>query len=318
MPNHPDPEKEGGIDAGQDCSPDTGLDFPPEAHARQRPLETALYVVATPIGNLRDISLRALDVLKSVDCIACEDKRVTTRLLQRYAIATRMLAYHDHNADKQGPAILSLLQQEKSVALVSDAGTPLISDPGFRLINEVVAAGFKVVPVPGPSSPIAALSVAGLPTDTFLFAGFLPPKSAARRTRLKNLAAVPATLVFLESPKRLKAALADCASVLGEERAAAVGREITKLYETFSRDSLGELAARFGEAETPKGEIVLMIGPPGAVEPDGAAIDTALRSLMADHPLKTAAAMVADAFNQPKRDIYQRALLLKQTLDERG
>lgn len=298
-----------------DSSVDSGYFIDPSLLAG-KPLESALYIVATPIGNLADISLRALQTLAGADLIACEDTRVTGKLLQRYAIKTRMIAYHDHNATKQTPAILDALEVGKSIALVSDAGTPLISDPGFRLIKDTTAAGYKVIPLPGASSPIVALSAAGLPTDTFLFAGFLPPKTKARQNRLETLASIPATLIFLESPKRLAGCLADCRDILGAEREAVVGRELTKLYETFSRAALGELAAEFAQAETPKGEIVLIIGPPNEKPIDPQMIDAALKDLLETHHIKEAAAIAAKQWDQPKRDMYQRALALKEAQDD--
>ena len=275
-------------------------------------LERALYVVATPIGNLADITLRALQTLAGVDILACEDTRVTGKLLKRFAIKTPMMAYHDHNAAKQTPLILDALENGKSVALVSDAGTPLISDPGFRLINDVIDAGYKVIPLPGASSPIVALSAAGLPTDAFLFAGFLPPKAKARQSRLEDLATSPATLIFLESPKRLAACLIDCRDILGGEREAVVGRELTKLYETFSRGRLEDLAAEFSKSDTPKGEIVLMIGPPGEQSIDADTIDATLSALLENHHIKEAAQIAAKHLRQPKREMYQRALTLKE------
>ena len=292
-------------------SSDSGFFIDPSS-LRPKPLEPALYIVATPIGNLSDITLRALQTLAGADVIACEDTRVTGKLLQRFSIKTRMIAYHDHNAAKQSPRLLSTLENGQSIALVSDAGTPLISDPGFRLINDVLDAGHKVIPLPGASSPIVALSAAGLPTDAFLFAGFLPPKKAARIARLTQLADIPATLVFLESPKRIAGALADCEAALGGERDAAVGRELTKLYEAFSRGSVSELAAQFAQDDAPKGEIVLMIGPPVKKSIDQEMIDSDLRALIKIHPIKEAASLLSKQLGLPKRDLYQRALTLKE------
>lgn len=290
---------------------DSGFFIDP-ASLRAKPLEPALYIVATPIGNLGDITIRALQTLASADMIACEDTRVTGKLLQRFAIKTRMTAYHDHNAAKQTPLILDALASGKSVALVSDAGTPLISDPGFRLINDTLEAGHKVIPLPGASSPITALSAAGLPTDAFMFAGFLPPKTTARQSRLINLAAIPASLIFLESPKRIADCLADCRDTLGAERGAVVGRELTKLYETFSRGTLSELAKEFAQGDTPKGEIVLMIGPPLEISIDQESIDRDLIELLKTHRIKEAAEIVSKQTGLPKRDMYQRALALKE------
>jgi len=274
-------------------------------------LEPALYVVATPIGNLGDITLRALQTLAQADLIACEDTRVTGKLLQRYAIQTRMIAYHDHNAAKQTPVILEALNRGETVALVSDAGTPLISDPGFRLIQNVLDAGHRVVPLPGASSPVTALCVSGLPTDSFLFAGFLPPKTATRKTRLSTLRDIPATLIFLESPKRIASCLADCRDILGAQRQAVVAREITKLYETFSRGTLLSLSAEFAAGNTPKGEIVLIVGPPGEKSFDLDDLDERLGELLKTHRIKDAAEILAKERGLAKRDIYQRAIALK-------
>ena len=189
-----------------------------------RPLPPGLYIVATPIGNLGDVTLRALHTLAAADIVACEDTRVTAVLLNRFAIVAKLVAYHDHNAERQRPKLLAALQAGKSVALVSDAGTPLVSDPGYRLALAARAAGHAVVPIPGASAVLAALVASGLPSDSFLFAGFLPPKSAARKKRLAELAAVPATLVFFESPQRVAASLAYMAEVLGADRAAVMAR----------------------------------------------------------------------------------------------
>jgi len=268
-------------------------------------------VVATPIGNLGDITLRALQTLAQADLIACEDTRVTGKLLQRYAIQTRMIAYHDHNAAKQTPVILEALNRGETVALVSDAGTPLISDPGFRLIQNVLDIGHRVVPLPGASSPVTALCVSGLPTDSFLFAGFLPPKTATRKTRLSALRDIPATLIFLESPKRIAGCLADCRDILGAQRQAVVAREITKLYETFSRGTLLSLSKEFAAGNTPKGEIVLLVGPPGEKPFDFDDLDERLGELLKTHRIKDAAEILANERGLAKRDIYQRALALK-------
>ena len=220
-------------------------------HLTDKAIESALYIVATPIGNLGDITLRALNILQNVDAIACEDTRVTGKLLKHFDIKTKMIAYHEHNAEKQSPHILAMLGEGKSVALVSDAGTPLVSDPGYRLIKDAIAQDYKVVPLPGASAPITALSAAGLPNDAFLFAGFLPPKQAARRARLEVWAETQATLIFFESPRRIAATLQDAAHVLGSARQAVIARELTKLFETFRRASLEDLAALYAEEPTP-------------------------------------------------------------------
>ncbi|MEM9105430.1 MAG: 16S rRNA (cytidine(1402)-2'-O)-methyltransferase [Pseudomonadota bacterium] len=225
------------------------------------PIDPALYLVATPIGNLADVTLRALQVLTAADVIACEDTRVTRTLLSRYGITGRPVAYHEHNADKAGPKLIAALSQGQSVALVSDAGTPLVSDPGYRLVEEALEAGINVVPIPGASAPLAALVASGLPSDSFLFAGFLPTKDKARRDRLTALAHVPATLLFFESPRRLATTLNAAVEVLGGDRPAAVCRELTKLYEEVRRMPLGALADHYASADTVKGEIVIAIGP---------------------------------------------------------
>lgn len=277
-----------------------------------RPLAPGLYVVATPIGNLGDVTLRALATLAAADLIACEDTRVTSRLTGHFGIATRLLAYHEHNAARQGPQLLAELAAGRSVALVSDAGTPLLSDPGERLVGEAIAAGIPVFAVPGASALTAAVSAAGLPAETLLFAGFLPPKSSARRQRLKQLAAIPATLVFYEAPHRIADSLADLSGELGAERPAAIGRELTKLHETFYRGTLAELAATFAAVEAVKGEIVIVVAPPGDPPPaDDAAIDRRLAELMADHSLADAAALAAAETGLPRRRLYARALSLK-------
>jgi 16S rRNA (cytidine1402-2'-O)-methyltransferase len=282
-----------------------------------KPLAPGLYVVATPIGNLGDITLRALATLAAADVIACEDTRVTRILTGRYGIETRLIAYHDHNAERQRPKLMALLAEGKSLALVSDAGTPLISDPGYRLVVEAAAAGIPVVPIPGASSIMAALVAGGLPTDAFLFAGFLPPKAGARQKRLASLAAVPATLVFFESPQRIAATLADMTSLLGE-RDAAVARELTKTFETVRRGRLADLAAAFVADAPPKGEIVVVVGPPGEVAADPDAADRLLADLLKTHSVKEAAAAAAAATGLPRRHFYRRALALRGEAGDEG
>jgi len=277
-----------------------------------RLLAPGLYVVATPIGNLGDVSLRALATLAAADLVACEDTRVTRVLTDRYGIATRLVAYHDHNAARQRPKLLAALAEGEVVALVSDAGTPLVSDPGFRLVKEALAAGHAVVPVPGASAVLAALVACGLPSDAFLFGGFLPPKAAARRKRLGQFAATPATLVFFESPRRLAASLADMAEMLGAARPCAVARELTKTYESVRRGTLDELAAVFAGEPPPKGEIVVVVGPPEPGEPDAADVDALLSELLAAHPVREAAAEAAARTGLSRRALYQRALSLKK------
>lgn len=276
-----------------------------------RPLEPALYLVATPIGNLGDVTLRALETLAAADVVAAEDTRVTRVLLDRFAIAARPYAYHEHNADEVGPKLIAALAQGKSVALVSDAGTPLVSDPGYRLVKEAVAAGHRVVPIPGPSSTITALSASGLPSDSFYFAGFLPQKEKARRDRLAEVKSVPGTLIFFESPHRLPSSLRDMADMLGD-RDAAVCRELTKAFEEFRRGTLAELAEHYAVNDNVKGEIVICVGPPGAVEtPEGQALDDILKLLLEEMTVSRAAAEAARQTGLPRKDLYQRLLELR-------
>jgi len=269
-------------------------------------------LVATPIGNARDITLRALDILQAADYIACEDTRVSGKLMAIHGIKKPLIAYHEHNADKVRPKLIEDLENGKTVALISDAGTPLISDPGFKLVRDCREKGLPLYPLPGASSVMAALVLAGLPTDRFLFAGFLPAKQVARQNFLEDLKGIDSTLVLFESAKRIAACLADAAQVLGE-REATVCRELTKLYEEARNGSLAELAAHYAEAPTPKGEIVLVIGPPGESAPlDQEAIDSQLIKALAQYKVKEAAALVAGATGLTKRDLYQRALELKK------
>lgn len=279
-----------------------------------RPLEPALYLVATPIGNLGDITLRALETLAACDVLACEDTRVTRVLLARYGIRQKPLAYHEHNAEEAGPRLIAALEEGRSVALVSDAGTPLVSDPGFRLVDRALAAGLRVVPIPGPSAVLAALTASGLPTDSFLFAGFLPVKSGQRKSRLEALKNVPGTLVFFESPRRLDDALSDMAEVLGA-RQAAVARELTKTFEEMRRGALAELAAHYAQADTPKGEVVVCVAPPSDEAGEPVDIDTMLLSLADEMGASQAAAQAAKMTGQPKPALYRRLLELKQGKD---
>ncbi len=267
-----------------------------------------LYLVATPIGNLGDVTLRALEVLAGADVIACEDTRVTRKLTERYGIATPLTPYHEHNAAEARPTLLARLAAGEVVALVSDAGTPLISDPGYKLARAAQEAGHPVTAIPGASSVLAALSVAGLPTDRFFFEGFLPAKHAARQKRIAALAAVPATLVLFESGQRLAATLADLVQGLGA-RSAAVCRELTKLHEEVRRDDLATLAHEYsGGAET-RGEIVIVVAPP-ADEPAAIDVDDMLRRALARVSLKDAVGEVATLSGRPRREVYQRALEL--------
>ncbi len=277
-----------------------------------RALEPALYVVATPIGNLGDVTIRALETLAGADVVACEDTRVTRVLLDRYGIAARPVAYHEHNAAEAGPRLLKAVGAGRAVALVSDAGTPLISDPGYRLVAEAVAAGYRVVPIPGASAVIAALSASGLPTDTFLFAGFLPVKDGARRTRLEELKATQATLVFYESPNRTPDALAAMADTLGGNRHAVVAREITKAFEELRRGTLADLSAHYAQAGAPRGEVVICVGPPAeAAAPEGEDLDRLLLSLSTEMPASKAAGEAARMTGARKADLYRRLLDLK-------
>jgi 16S rRNA (cytidine1402-2'-O)-methyltransferase len=281
---------------------------PPAGSKRPAP---GLHVVATPIGNADDITLRALAVLRGADAIACEDTRVTAKLLARHGIAAPLLAYHDHNAERMRPQLLKRVRQGEVIALVSDAGTPLVSDPGFKLVRAAIAEGLPVTTLPGPSAALAAVVLSGLPSDRFLFAGFLPPKPTARRRTLMELGAVPATLVFFEGASRLADALGDMAETLGE-RPAAVAREITKLYEEVRRGALSELAAHYAAAGPPRGEVVVVVGPPPSDAPvlTEEALDARLEAALVGMSLKDASAAVAAATGLKRRDVYARALAL--------
>jgi 16S rRNA (cytidine1402-2'-O)-methyltransferase len=276
-----------------------------------RPLEAALYLVATPIGNLGDITLRALETLAGADVLACEDTRVTRVLLDRYGIQNRPFAYHEHNADEAGPRLLQALEAGKSVALVSDAGTPLVSDPGYRLAQTAIDSGYRVIPIPGASAPLAALVGSGLPNEAFLFAGFLPVKDKARRDRLGEFTATPATLLFFESPHRIGATLSAAADVLGGDRMASVCRELTKTYEEFRRGTLADLAAYYAENDNVKGEIVLVVAPPEDKPADAADVDAILANLSGTMPTAKAAAEAARLTGLPRKELYQRLLDMK-------
>ncbi|QCI99921.1 16S rRNA (cytidine(1402)-2'-O)-methyltransferase [Agrobacterium larrymoorei] len=277
-----------------------------------RPLENALYLVATPIGNLGDITLRALETLASADVLACEDTRVTRVLLERYGIRNRPYAYHEHNAQEVGPKLIAALEAGKSVALVSDAGTPLVSDPGYRLGQLALEAGYRVVPIPGASAPLAALVGSGMPSDAFLFAGFLPVKDRGKRDRFAELSKIPATLIFFESPHRICASIQVAAEVLGRDRRAVVCRELTKTFEEFRRGTLGELAEYYDEDRTVKGEIVLLIEPPSYDEiPDIEDVEKLLTDLSSSMPAAKAAAEAAKLTGLPRKELYQRLLDMK-------
>jgi 16S rRNA (cytidine1402-2'-O)-methyltransferase len=276
-----------------------------------------LYLVATPIGNLGDITLRALETLAGVDIIACEDTRITRRLTERYGISAQLKPYHEHNAAVARPKILEKLAQGAAIALVSDAGTPLISDPGFKLVREVCAAGHKLIALPGPSSVLTALSVAALPTDRFFFEGFLPPKQTARRARLAELSRIDATLVMFESGNRVQDTLADLSQIMGT-RDAAICREMTKLHEEVRRAPVAELARSADTLET-RGEFVLVIGPPAAgaqmmTEHD---LDDLLRASLKRDSVKDAVAHAVELSGRPRREIYARALELAKEMAPR-
>ena len=276
-----------------------------------RPLEPGLYLVATPIGNLRDISLRALETLAAADLVACEDTRTTRVLLDRYGIRTKTVSYHTHNEASSGVRLLEDLAAGKSVALVSDAGTPLVSDPGERIAASARAAGFRVIPIPGASAVLAALSIAGLPSERFMFEGFLPAKQGQRRSRLASLASLDVTLLFYEAPHRISETIADMASVFGEARVAAVCRELTKTFEECVQGPLGELVLRYPDGGTVKGEIVIVVAPPSQQETDTLDVDELLRSMMKEMSASKAAAEASRLTGEPKGDLYKRILAFK-------
>ena len=289
--------------------------YAPFGTAVEAPKATSgLYLVATPIGNLSDITLRALEVLAGADVIACEDTRVSRKLTGRYGIVTPLTPYHEHNAAQARPKLLARLAEGQAVALVSDAGTPLISDPGYKLVRAVSEAGHTVIALPGPSAVLAALSVAALPTDRFFFEGFLPPKHGARQKRIATLASIPATLVLFESGSRIAAALADLAGSLGA-RAAAICREMTKLHEEVKRGDLTTLARDYADGAETRGEFVIVIAPPldGAGEVND--LDDLLRKAMMRVSVKEAVGEVAIATGRSRREVYQRALALARNAD---
>ncbi|MBX3523589.1 MAG: 16S rRNA (cytidine(1402)-2'-O)-methyltransferase [Xanthobacteraceae bacterium] len=273
-------------------------------------LAPGLYVVATPIGNLRDITLRALEVLRAADLVLCEDTRVTHKLLERHQLSPKLAAYHDHNAASVRPRVLAELAKGSAIALVSDAGTPLVSDPGFKLVEAAIEAGHRVFPIPGASAALAALVAAGLPSDRFFFEGFLPPKSGARKARLSELRAIPATMIFYESGPRLAESLSDMAATLGA-RDAAVCRELTKAFEEIRRGTLSDLAAHYEEAGAPKGEIVVVVAPPGETPLlDEEDIEQKIKMALKTLSLKDASAAIAAETGLPRKEIYARALAL--------
>ncbi|OYU68827.1 MAG: 16S rRNA (cytidine(1402)-2'-O)-methyltransferase [Alphaproteobacteria bacterium PA2] len=282
---------------------------PPPPPLSDAELAPGLYLVATPIGNLRDITLRALDILNGADMVLAEDTRVTAKLMNAYGLSKKLERYDEHAAERAAPKILRALADGARVALVSDAGTPMVSDPGFRLARDALAQGSSVFPAPGASAVLAALAVAGLPTDMFMFAGFPPPKSAARRTFFESLGNVPATLVFFEGASRVSASLQDMAAVFGN-RDAAVARELTKLYETVVRAPLGALAANPDFAD-PKGEFVILVGPGVAQAATSDQVDQALRDALARLRPADAAAEVSKAYGLPRRELYNRVMALR-------
>ncbi len=276
-----------------------------------KPLEPGLYVVATPIGNLRDITLRALDILAGVERVYAEDTRVTRKLLDAYGLKVKLGSYHEHNAEAARREILAALQAGERVALVSDAGTPLVSDPGFKLVRAALEEGHRVIPAPGASAALAALVASGLPSDRFLFSGFTPAKTQARRSVFAELADVRATLIFYETGPRLAESLADMAGVFGA-RQGVVARELTKMFEEARRDTLDALAAHYAEAGAPKGEIVVLVGPPPeAAELDDEALDAFLVQALQASGVKEAAQEAHDRFGVPRKRAYARALELK-------
>lgn len=274
-------------------------------------LAPGLYVVATPIGHLDDITLRALKTLAAADLVCCEDTRVTRVLLDRYQIRVPLSAYHEHNAAKQRPKLLERLAAGEAIALVSDAGTPLVSDPGFRLVEEVAAAGHAVFPIPGASALTASLTAAGLPTDTVVFLGFLPQKGGPKRRRIETFARLPASLVLYESPNRLGQTLADLAEICGTDRPAAVCRELTKKFETITRDTLGALGEAFPIKGAVKGEIAIVVGPPADEAASADDAEALLSAALERLPAGKAAAEVARITGRDRRELFQMALTLK-------
>ena len=272
-------------------------------------LSPGLYLVATPIGNLSDITLRALSILQRADIVYCEDTRHSAKLLQHFSISATTRPLHDHNEDSERGRVLRDIEAGKRIALISDAGTPLISDPGFKLVRDCAAAGHAVHCIPGPSSVITAIAASGLPTDAFFFAGFLPPKQAARRARLSDLKSIPGTLIFFEAPQRAADTLSDMAELLGP-RDAVMARELTKLHEELARGPLEALAADVKLRDL-KGEIVLVVGPAAAVETSDADISAKLNVALQSMSLKDAAKAVADALGVPKSRVYDLGLKIK-------
>lgn len=300
------------------------MDDSPQEHAPQEQqgasrlfrvdprLAPGLYVVSTPIGNLRDITLRALDILASADMVCAEDTRVASKLLSAFGVSARLRPYHDHNGAQARPALLNELQTGARIALMSDAGTPLVSDPGYKLVREAAELGVAVYSIPGASAPLAALASSGLPTDCFTFAGFPPPRSSARKVFLRELSTIRGTLIFFEGPSRLVASLADMAEVLGPAREGAVARELTKKFEETRRGTLAELAAHYAEAGPPRGEIVVLVGPGEEVVASEDMLDAAIAQADESRPMKEVAAEIAAKLGLGRRTVYERMLELRQ------
>jgi 16S rRNA (cytidine1402-2'-O)-methyltransferase len=314
---------EGGTGAARATSGGSGERGEPNEPARGSKPEAAkgagagaspargLHLVATPIGNLGDISARALSVLREADRVFCEDTRVTAKLLTRHGIKQRLEPYHDHNAEKMRPVILAALRQGERVALVSDAGTPLLSDPGYKLVRAAIGENLSVTAEPGPSAALTALILSGLPPDRFLFAGFLPRRTAARRQALEAWASLDATLIFYEAAPRLAASLAEMAEILGP-RPAAVARELTKLHEEVRRGPIGELADYYRREGPPRGEIVVVVGPPEPAAPlSEDEVDRRLQSAIVSFGVREAAAQLAAETGCPRRQLYRRALAIR-------
>jgi 16S rRNA (cytidine1402-2'-O)-methyltransferase len=272
-----------------------------------KPLGEGLYVIATPIGHARDITLRALDAIRACDLLVAEDTRVTAKLLAIHGLSKPLTAYNDHNAERERPRLLGKLKGGVRIALVSDAGTPLVSDPGFKLVRAAIEEGIPVHAIPGASAVLTGLVLSGLPSDRFLFAGFLSVKAGERAATLEELKSLRATLIFFESGPRLAETLAAMTEILGT-RPAAMAREMTKLHEEVRRGTLAELAAHYAKAEPPKGEVTLLVGPPHAVQADFAAIDAALDAALPFMPLKAAADMIAGLTGASRKTVYARGL----------
>ena len=288
----------------------------PDVNILKPTLSSGLYLVATPIGNLMDLSIRAIEILRNVDIIACEDTRVTSKILTRHTIKTRMKAYHEHNANRMRPTLLSTIKNGGSIALVSDAGTPTISDPGYKLVKECVECGFDITAMPGANAAITGLVLSGLPTDRFLFAGFLNSKTSRRCQELAELSNVPTTLIFYESTKRLTATLKDMVKQLGD-RPAAIARELTKRHEEVRRDTLLNLTAHYLNVGAPRGEIVIVVAPPIKKPPlSNKDLDDLVLKQLQTLSVRDTTAKLAIETGLPKRQIYTRALKLLKTLPQ--